>query len=140
MPYSRMIGYLKSAHLAINPLKADALQSITNKLSDYLTVGLPIVSSQSCQEIKTLLRNTGSGIQYEASNPQSLAGALLSLAKDPEKQQQMASASRTLGEQHFHRSQSYEKLVNFIDKQIVDFRKNKARKALNSTFAQTNNA
>ena len=65
--YNRMVAIAKSCDLAINPIVKSAAQSVTNKISDYFTLGLPIINSQQNPEVVKLIDEAGGG-QYEAGN------------------------------------------------------------------------
>jgi len=56
MEYSQMFAVLRSCDVALNPIKSSASQSVTNKLSDYLCVGIPILNSQVNDEVFELLK------------------------------------------------------------------------------------
>lgn len=115
LPYQAMISRLKSADLALNAINKGASQSITNKLSDYLAVGLPIASSQDNPEVLRLLAN-GASVQYEAGNPRDLTNCILSLMNDRERLSNMRHHSKALGEKYFKRSQSYKAIQVLVSK------------------------
>ena len=71
MPYEKMIAFVKSCDIAINPFVSSAMQSITNKLSDYIALGLPILSSQKSEEASNIIERSG-GYLFQ-SNPTSFA-------------------------------------------------------------------
>jgi glycosyltransferase involved in cell wall biosynthesis len=55
--YDEAIAMAKSCDVLVNPIKSNAKQSITNKLSDYLVLNKPIVNSQKDPEANALLRH-----------------------------------------------------------------------------------
>jgi glycosyltransferase involved in cell wall biosynthesis len=52
--YSVMLNCVKNANFLVNPIKDGAAQSITNKLSDYIMLQKPVISSQNSDEIESL--------------------------------------------------------------------------------------
>ncbi|RYF81329.1 MAG: glycosyltransferase [Comamonadaceae bacterium] len=75
VPYDEMIAIAKGADCLVNPIKSAAQQSVTNKLSDYLMLGKPIISSQTNPEVRQLLRNAPA-VHYRAGQPDSFVSAV----------------------------------------------------------------
>jgi len=75
LPYETMIAMAKSVDFFINPIKNSAMQSVTNKLSDYFVLGKPVISSQACNEVKGLLELIPSE-NYQAGSVDSLRAAI----------------------------------------------------------------
>lgn len=80
LSYEKMISIAKGAHYLINPIKAAAMQSITNKLSDYILLQKPIISSQKNVEAVKLLEKTPS-MYYEAGNVDSFVKVVSGLTQ-----------------------------------------------------------
>lgn len=57
VPYEKMFGIMKGCDIALNAVTSNATQSVTNKLSDYLAIGCPIINSSNNKEVLTLLDN-----------------------------------------------------------------------------------
>ncbi len=72
---SEMYSYLKSCDVAVNAISKGAKQSVTNKLSDFLSVGLPVLNSQTNEEVLELLKQNDS-INYIAENVESCVKAI----------------------------------------------------------------
>lgn len=70
LPYPDMIAFVKACQFTVNPIVKSAAQSITNKLSDYIALGLPILSSQRNEEARRLVEASG-GYFFEAGSPES---------------------------------------------------------------------
>lgn len=62
-----VFSFLKSSDVAVNCLASSAKQSVTNKLSDYMSVGIPVLNSQKNIEVLELL-NEVEHVNYEAGN------------------------------------------------------------------------
>lgn len=110
-PYVELISLAKGVDVFINPIKKSAAQSITNKLSDYISVGKPIISSQECDEVKALLARVGAFF-YEAGSVDSLSEAL-ALSSDRSNWNSSRREHQLLGEA-FDRAITYEDLAKFV--------------------------
>ncbi|GAA3893246.1 hypothetical protein GCM10022228_00420 [Halomonas cibimaris] len=80
--YDRMISFVKSCDLGVNALKASAPQSITNKLSDYFSVGIPMLNSQATEELHTLYEGYPH-VNYTAGSVDSCKAAIARALGDP---------------------------------------------------------
>ena len=76
--YSEMFSFMKGCSIAVNSLSKAAMQSVTNKLSDYLSVGIPIINSQTNEEVLTLLKSIDHA-NYEAGSVEDFVAAFNSL-------------------------------------------------------------
>lgn len=114
MPYEQAMQVLSNSDLAINPIKASAQQSVTNKLSDYFACGLPILSCQSNPEVKAIL-STGGNLQYKASNVEDLVRNLLYINKNRSKLPLISSYNFSLAKRKFSRQNSYLEILDLID-------------------------
>tara|TARA_B100001173_G_C15987485_1_gene547443 strand:- start:270 stop:1430 length:1161 start_codon:yes stop_codon:yes gene_type:complete len=76
--YSEMFSFMKGCSIAINSLSRAALQSVTNKLSDYLSVGIPIINSQTNKEVLNLLKSVDHA-NYDAGSVDNFIVAFNSL-------------------------------------------------------------
>lgn len=72
LPYVEMVAFAKACHIAVNPIVGSAMQSVTNKLSDYVAFGLPILSSQKNWEAMEIVKAQG-GYWFEAGSAESFA-------------------------------------------------------------------
>lgn len=106
--YIEMIAILKSCDYAFNPIKSTARQSITNKLSDYISVGLPIINSQECSEVSAILKNYSS-LNYKSGSIRSLANAMSFVSKAG-----LQSGSNNDIASKFDRSKTYDELIDFL--------------------------
>lgn len=57
LDYVDAIRFVRSCDVAVNPLVKSAVQSVTNKLSDYLGMGIPVINSQVNAEVLGLLES-----------------------------------------------------------------------------------
>jgi|26BtaG_2_1085354.scaffolds.fasta_scaffold00741_8 glycosyltransferase involved in cell wall biosynthesis len=115
LPYEKAMKVLANSDVAINPIKTGAQQSITNKLSDYLSCGLPIVSCQKNREVMEMLA-LGGNIQYESGNAKSLSEKLLMLSKNRESLLDISNKNFGLAQKKFSRENSYLNITKLIDR------------------------
>lgn len=113
LPYAQAMTQATQADVALNAIAGTALQSITNKLSDYICAGLPVLSSQTSPEVQTLLA-TGAGVSYPPGDAGALARALEALAAEPAHLPTMRKASRALAQRSFLRATSYERIAGLV--------------------------
>ncbi len=114
--YNEMIGYLKSADIAVNPITKGAAQSIINKHGDYAAAGLPVVNTQENAEYKSLLQKYKCGINCESGTAQEVADAIRHLIDNPSLSEEMGKNSRIMAEDLFDRCKTYKRIVMEIDK------------------------
>jgi glycosyltransferase involved in cell wall biosynthesis len=70
-----LIDRARECDIAVNCIAKNASQSVTNKLSDYLSLGCPILNSQENPEVLDLLR-TRNFSNYEAGSAESFLNSL----------------------------------------------------------------
>ena len=118
MPFKKTMETLQGAHIAINAIRETALQSITNKLSDYFCTGLPILSSQQQPEVISLLEQ-GGGLTYKPGDAAGLAKLLDHLSQRPEKLLKMSRVNRALAKEKFHRETSYSVIDDLVERVLA---------------------
>jgi glycosyltransferase involved in cell wall biosynthesis len=94
---------MRRASVGLDPLpeRMDFLASINNKAIEYLSAGLPVVSSPQRGVLFDLLKKTGSGVSYAAQDAGSLAGCLERLAGNPGTLGPMGENALTLFDREF---------------------------------------
>ncbi len=112
-PYNEAMRMLADSDVALNAIKASSEGSITNKLSDYICCGLPILSCQKHPEVEKLLAQ-GGGIQYAAGNYRELAAELNKLAEDRTVLNNMSQVNLSLAKEKFLRERSYKEIEKLI--------------------------
>jgi len=55
VPIKDMLLFSKKANVLLNPIAINAKQSVTNKLSDIISLKLPVITSQKTPEVRRLL-------------------------------------------------------------------------------------
>ena len=112
--YNKMIGYLSASDIAVNPISKGAAQSIINKHADYAAAGLPVVSTQECQEYRELIEKYYCGFNCECENTNQVADAIEKLIIDNELRVRMGNNHRKLAEEKFNRKHTYNELIDLI--------------------------
>lgn len=118
LPYPEMVKKLVSCDIAINPICRGAAQSIINKHMDYAMAGLPVISTQECEEYRGLLEKYGCGINCECGNAKEVADAIKLLILNSDLRRQMGIYSRRMAEDLFDRTKSYNKIEKLISSEV----------------------
>lgn len=79
----------------------DFAQSVPNKAVEYLSAGLPVLTSLTGGYLETLLRSSACGRFYRGGDPESLADAIVAAAKDPSGLARERESARRVFERQF---------------------------------------
>ena len=120
MPYDDMVSYLKQADIGLNAISKYALQSITNKISDYICTQTPVLNSSVNTEIMDLIDLNKVGLNYNALNPEDLKDKIVYLYQNPNILQNFKENLLTL-QKRFNRKYEYTKIYQIIAKLLKDF-------------------
>ncbi|WIV12079.1 glycosyltransferase family 4 protein [Proteiniborus sp. MB09-C3] len=112
--YEKMIHILKKSDIALNAIRGSAKQTITNKLSDYVSSGLPILNSCQEKEVLDLINNKEIGINYVPEDINSLRDSILKMISCKETMKKYSRNSRLLAEKCFDRKVSYNAIVDLV--------------------------
>ncbi|HGO7773867.1 TPA: glycosyltransferase [Neisseria meningitidis] len=110
LPYADMISIAKGCDIAVNAIHSHAMQSVTNKLSDYMALQKPILNSQTNAEVLGLL-NLLPHENYRSGDVDSFVQAAKDILKrknDPVQSDEIV--------RRFRRDISYRKIVNLIER------------------------
>ncbi|MBW3879680.1 glycosyltransferase [Neisseria meningitidis] len=110
LPYADMISIAKGCDIAVNAIHSHAMQSVTNKLSDYMALQKPVLNSQTNAEVLDLL-NLLPHENYRSGDVDSFARAAESLMA---KQNGAVQSDEIV--RRFRRDISYRKIVNLIER------------------------
>lgn len=110
--YRKAIGFVKSCDIAINPLIKTASQSVTNKLSDYLAIGIPIINSQENPEVLALLQSV-THANYTPGSTTSFKEAFKNIYR-------IRESLKFHPDIRFDRSIEYKKIEQLIDSLLTD--------------------
>jgi glycosyltransferase involved in cell wall biosynthesis len=107
------LGALYSvADIGLVPYVPHSTVAMPCKLYDYLAAGLAVVSSLK-GELADLIAFHGNGLQYQASDPESLARVLLAMEQDPGRVSTMKKNSQSMVDA-FDRRRQYGMLSDFL--------------------------
>ncbi|MDT8903864.1 glycosyltransferase family 4 protein [Anaeroselena agilis] len=107
---------MRSSHVGLAPYYSttDFEMSIPNKVIEYLSAGLPIVSSLK-GTVAEILSHHGCGVSYKQENPRELANTLADLYRQPKLLETMSKNARRLYEERFAVDDVYGKLVASLE-------------------------
>lgn len=113
--YPEMVWLLCHCDIAVNPIQKGAAQSIINKHMDYAMAGLPVISTQECDEYKQLLEENKCGINCICGSSSSVRKAIKYLIEHEELREAMGERHRKVAERLFDREQSFKAIENCIN-------------------------
>ncbi|HFC6035598.1 TPA: glycosyltransferase [Neisseria meningitidis] len=110
LPYSEMMSIAKGCDIAVNAIHSHAMQSVTNKLSDYMALQKPVLNSQTNAEVLDLM-NLLPHENYRSGDVDSFVQAAKDILKrknDPVQSDEIV--------RRFRRDVAYQKIVNLIER------------------------
>lgn len=110
LPYSEMMSIAKGCDIAVNAIHSHAMQSVTNKLSDYMALQKPVLNSQTNAEVLSLL-NLLPHENYRSGDVDGFVQAAKDILKrknDPVQSDEIV--------RRFRRDVAYQKIVNLIER------------------------
>lgn len=114
--YEKMAAYLSKTDLCVNCIKARASQSIINKGADYFASGKAILNCGPCVEMKNLITDFNTGLNYESENVESLKNAICELYNNQELRMEQGKNARILAEDKFDRHFTHNQIIEMIDR------------------------
>ena len=109
VPYAEMIATAKGCDIAVNPIHSYAMQSITNKLSDYMALQKPILNSQVIDEVAEVLTLLPHA-DYPSGNVDAFVAAARRILQQRNGPVQSAEIVR-----RFKRDVAYQKIITLIE-------------------------
>ncbi|MRH99168.1 glycosyltransferase [Kriegella sp. EG-1] len=116
--YPIMVNYLKNADIALSAIVQGAQQSLTYKIGDYVSAGLPILNSSENKEFRNIIKNEKIGLNYVAGKDVDLAEKILKLLEDEKIMKQYGQNSRKIAESRFNRKSTNIKIVQLVEKLV----------------------
>ncbi|WP_165008789.1 glycosyltransferase [Neisseria yangbaofengii] len=110
IPYAEMMSIAKGCDVSVNAIHSYAMQSITNKLSDYMALQKPILNSQVNDEVAEVLQLLPHA-NYRSGDVESFVRAaqkILLHKNDPVQSEEIM--------RRFKRDVSYQRIVNLIER------------------------
>jgi glycosyltransferase involved in cell wall biosynthesis len=103
------------AWAGLGAYKAAATMSLPNKIFEYMSAGLPVISSLG-GEAGDLVTREAIGLIYQAGNPADLAAKVARLADDAELRARLSANARGLFIQKFHPQTIYGRYADLIER------------------------
>lgn len=113
--YEKMAAYLSKSDMTINSVKRRASQSIINKVADYFAAGIPCLNGSLCQEMRQLIDDYQTGVNFEPENVNSLVDAIVQIDKNKAKAKQFGENAKKLATEKFDRRITYPQIISLID-------------------------
>ncbi|MBT3336618.1 MAG: glycosyltransferase family 4 protein [Anaerolineae bacterium] len=119
VPKSEMADALAKADACLAILKPIEWYKATypNKVFDYMAASKPVVLAID-GVVREVVDAAGCGIFAEPGNAKALAGAMMTLAKDPARSREMGQAGRTYVEERFDRAKLADELVGILEEMV----------------------
>lgn len=115
------LGYLKqAATIGLMAYREGAPQGLPNKIFEYLSLGIPILSSLK-GETQELLYEHNCGLTFDADNFKSLKKQLLSLIDNPLLIAEMGENGKELFESEYSSEIIYPKLISYLENIIKQY-------------------
>lgn len=111
----KLLALMPHMKIGLAAYTEDAPQSIPNKIGEYASAGLAIVSSLK-GETADLLEKHNCGITYHAYDPAALVSAIHLLADDPALLATMRKNARRIYSAEFDSKVIYRQMVNYLEK------------------------
>jgi glycosyltransferase involved in cell wall biosynthesis len=110
-----MLALMQLSSVGLAAYHQKALQSLPNKLFEYMSSGLPILSSLKGEQAQ-LIAQEGIGISYEAGDEASLVQNLQWLLDNEEQRIAMGKKSQILFNEKFSQEKIYSNFVDYLVK------------------------
>ncbi|MEZ4924181.1 MAG: glycosyltransferase family 4 protein [Crocinitomicaceae bacterium] len=107
--------YLKRAYIGVLPFKRNAPQSLPNKLFDYLSAGLPVVSSLQNADMINIIEQKQIGLSFDPESWESLCEKCLWFIQHPEERLAMSVRSKEFYMNHGNSNLIYKDYVAHIE-------------------------
>lgn len=117
--YGTMAAYLRKSDVLVNAIRKKAVQSITNKIGDYLSAGVPIINGSLNMEFRKMVEDWDIGYNYTPEDSRSMAEAIKRVYNEnPDRRILMKKNARRLAESKFDRKKTYPMIIKMIDNLI----------------------
>ena len=109
---------MQRSSVGLNPLpdRFDFNLIINNKPIEYMSAGLPVISSPRKGVLYKLLKDHGCGLSYNPRNPGELVQILTDLSLDPARIETMSQNSQRLFQERFTAEKVYNNMADYLEK------------------------
>ena len=114
---------MRYAHVGLAPYRSskDFIISIPNKVIEYMSAGLPVISSLK-GTVQELLTKYAAGLTYENENVDDLFDLLSDLYDNPNKLMIMSKNSKKLFEERFVAEKIYSEMCDYLEEIVTNFK------------------
>lgn len=117
--YEEVVPVLCKSDIAANALVKGAQQSITYKIADFVSAGLPVLNSSLNKEFMQMVTDHKIGFNYMPGDHQHLAELIKVLYNDRSLCKAMGNRSRRLAEERFDRRNTYNEIYSMVEQATV---------------------
>ncbi len=116
---------MRRADIGITPMpnRYDFLATINNKAIEYMSAGLPIVSSPAKGTLYDLLAQGQCGLSYDCGDVEGLTKILLRLCDDRNSLKKMAENSARLFRERFVAEKVYGEMKEYLENVVATYKK-----------------
>jgi glycosyltransferase involved in cell wall biosynthesis len=118
---SSIFAILGISSVGLAPYHTNASMSLPNKPFEYMSGGLPLLSSLP-GELETLIYGEKVGLQYQAEDVDSLVEKIRWFAARPDARRDMGTRARKLFDEQFSAEVIYPRLVQHLEKVVLQVR------------------
>ena len=121
--HAQIQSLLEKSSLGINPLRdrPDFLASINNKTTEYLSAGLPIVSSPRKGTVFRLLEEHQCGLSYDCGDAAGLAEIIIKLSTERALRKRLSENARALYLNRFVAEKVYGSMAAYLSQFVAPF-------------------
>jgi glycosyltransferase involved in cell wall biosynthesis len=118
---------LRRATFGIDPLpeRFDFLATINNKAIEYMSAGVPVISSPNRGVLADLLRSRGCGLSYDHGKPEQLAECILHVNENADIHSAMSRNAALVFNEKFIAGNVYKALMAHVEHIAEDFSGNR---------------
>lgn len=110
----RIREFMGCADIGMAPYRKDALMSLPNKLFEYMSGSIPIVSSLAA-EAEQFLNQWNCGLTYDPDRAGELACVLRRLILNPTERRKLGANGRAAFDEFYSSDRIYAAFVHFIE-------------------------
>ncbi len=120
--WKEIVSLMELSKVGLAPYKRGAKMSIPNKPLEYLSAGLPVLSSLR-GELEKILDEAGGGWTYDPGSPEQLINLLITIARDDKRLKEESEKARNLFDLRFSDDKIYPSMVEYLNYISESFKK-----------------
>ncbi len=112
---------MRRSHVGLDPLpdRYDFLSTINNKAIEYMSAGLPVISSPDRGTLFELLRTKACGLSYATGDAEGLAGMLARLSTDRSQLATLSGNASALFRERFTAEAVYTTMMEYLEELVT---------------------